>query len=155
MTLTLPQIEGKIREFTAIMYAPEEFIPTFGFSNQTGLPHVEIHGEQYTLMVCENGVELSREAFDNADVLILKVIEDISFSMACDQVYQDTSDHGYRERFLSIQKNILSKFNRYHNNEKVKNKQETLSTDDDSALSESRKNMLLKSNKNKKSLKKL
>ncbi|GEM_PF-6631694 len=154
MTLTLPQIEGKIREFTAIMYAPEEFIPTLGSSNQTGLPHIEIHGGQYMLMVCENGAELSREAFDNVDALILKVLEDISFSMACDQVFQDTSDHGYRERFVSIQKNILSRINRYHN-EKVKNKQETLSTDDNSALSESRKNMLLKSNRNEKSLKKL
>jgi len=48
MQLTLLQIEGKVREFAAIINAPEEFIPTFGYSNESGLPHVEVYNDSYT-----------------------------------------------------------------------------------------------------------
>ena len=91
MLLTLPQVEGKIREFAAIIHAPEEFIPTFGFSNETGLPHIEIDDRFYSLIVSENGVELTRETFDDPDELLFKVLHDISFSMACDRVFEDTN----------------------------------------------------------------
>jgi len=148
MILTLPQIEGKIREFAAIMNAPEEFIPTFGSSNQTGLPHIEISNGHYTLIVCEKGKEFSRESFDNFDDLVFKVVQDISFSMACERVFEDTNDQSYRERFFQVQKHILSKIDVNHN-EKVKLYQESLTTEDTSALSESRKKILLKSNNHK------
>ena len=151
MLLTLPQIEGKIRELAAVIYAPEEFIPTFGFSNQTGLPHIEIHSKHYSLIVCENGAELSREIFDDPDELILKVFHDISFSMACDLVYEGTNDQNFRERFLSAQKHLMSKINLNYGGT-IKRKQESLIPENISALSESRKNILLKSNIKKTSL---
>ncbi len=144
MLLTLLQIEGEIREIATIIHAPEEFIPTFGFSNETGLPHIEINDGHYTLIVYENGVELSRELFDDPDELLLKVLHDISFSMACDVVFEDTNDKNFRERFLDAQKNIISKIYLYHS-DKVKRKQETLITENNIALSESRKNILVKS----------
>ncbi len=154
MLLTLPQIEGKIREIATIIHAPEEFIPTFGFSNDTGLSHIEINDGHYTLIVCENGVELSRELFDAPDKLLNKVFHDISFSMAGDLVFEDTKNQNFRERFLAAQKNILSKINQYTVDTK-KIKQDTITTKDTSALNESRKKTLLKSNITKTSLKKL
>ena len=152
MLLTLLQIEGRIRELAAIIYAPEEFIPTFGCSNQTGLPHIEISDGQYTVIVCENGVELSRESYDAPDELLNKVLHDISLSMASDLVYEDTNDQNFRERFLEAQKNILSKINRYPiDTEKME--QDTLTKKNTSALNESRKNILIQSKTKKKSLK--
>jgi len=151
MLLKLPQIEGKIREFAAIIHAPEEFIPTFGSSNQTGLPHIEINDGHYTLIVCQKGEELSRETFDNVDALVFKVLQDISFSMASDLVYEDTNDQDFRERFLYAQKNIISKINLDYN-DKVAPKHEIVTTEDNSVLSESRKKILLKNNNHKTSL---
>jgi len=145
MLLTLPQIEGKIREFTSIIDTPEEFIPTFGSSDETGLAHIEIDDGYYALIVSEKGFELSRETFDNADELVFRVLQDISFSMACDQIYEDTSGKNFRERFLHAQKNLLSKIYLYYS-DMVKLEQDTLTTEDTSALSESRKKILLKSN---------
>jgi len=145
MRITLREIENTIREFAAIINAPKEFIPTFGSSNQTGLPHIEIHEGQYIIIVCENGVELTRESFEDPDALVFKVLEDISFSMACDLVYKDTSDQNFRERFLAIQQNFLSKINRYakyKENEKLQ--QDTITTKKTRALSEYRKKRLLK-----------
>ena len=151
MLLTLPQIEGKIRELAAIIDAPDEFIPTFGSSNQSGLSHIEIHSKHYALVVCENDKELSRETFDNADELVFKVLHDISFSMACDLVYEGTNDQNFRERFLSAQKHLMSKIHLYHI-DTIKRKQEIVSAENHSALSESRKNILAKRNINKTSL---
>jgi len=154
MLLTLLQIEGKIRELAGIIHAPEEFIPTVGSSNQTGLPHIEINDGHYTLIVSENGAELSRESFDDPDELLIKVLQDISFSMACDRVFKDTSDQNFRERYLYIQKNIISKIYLYYS-DKVKLKQEILITKNNSALSRSRKKILFKNNINKRSLRSL
>ena len=151
MLLTLPQVEGKIREFAAIIYAPEEFIPTFGSSNQTGLPHIEIDDRFYSLIVCENGKELTRETFDDPDELLFKVLHDISFSMACDRVFENTNYQSFRERFFQAQKNIISKIALEYM-DKVKMKQKKLSTQDNKALSESRKKTLLKSKITNKSL---
>jgi len=151
MLLTLLQIEGKIREIATIIHAPEEYIPTFGSSNQSGLSHIEIDEGHYELIVFENGEQLSRELFDDPDELLLKVLHDISFSMASELVFEDRNDQDFRERFLEAQKNILSKIDRYAMDTK-KMKQDTLTTKDTSALNESRKNTLLKSNIHKKSL---
>jgi len=153
MLLTLPQIEGKIRKFAAIIYAPEAYIPTFGSSDQSGLSHIEIHDGCYSLIVNEKGVELSRETFDNADELVFKVLQDISFSMACDLVFEATNDQNFSERLLSAQKNIISKIYLYYSDQ-VKRKQETLITENNSALSESRKNILIKSKISSPSLRK-
>ena len=151
MILTLPQIEGKIRELTTIISAPEEFIPTFGSSNQSGLSHIEIDDGCYSLIVSEKSVELSRETFDNADELVFKVLQDISYSMACDLVFEGTDDQSFRERFLAAQKHLMSKIDLNYS-DTIKPKQEIVSTENNSALSESRKNILLKSNIKKKSL---
>tara|TARA_R110002073_G_scaffold4213_3_gene28037 strand:+ start:14739 stop:15134 length:396 start_codon:yes stop_codon:yes gene_type:complete len=113
MLFTLPQIEGKIREFTGIMYAPDEFIPTFGYTTQTGLPHIDIEKGHYLLIVCERGVELSRERFKDPDALLFKVLHDISFSMAFDSIAEDANYQNYKTRLLQTQKNIISKVNGY------------------------------------------
>ena len=144
MLLTLPKIEAEIREYAAIIDAPEEFIPTFGSSNQSGLSHIEIQDGRYFLIVCEKGDELSRESFDNADELVFKVLQDISYSMACDLDFDGTNDQNFRELFLDAQNSIMSRIYAYYS-EKVKRKKETLITEDNTALSESRKKILLKS----------
>jgi hypothetical protein len=148
MLLTLPQIEEKIREYTAIIDTPEEFIPTFGSSNQSGLAHIEINDGCYSLIVNEKGFELSRETFDNVDELIFKVLQDISFSMACDLVFEDTNDKNFRERFLHAQKNLISKVYLYYS-DMVNLEKEILTIEDTKALSESRKKTLLKRKINK------
>lgn len=144
MLLTLPEIEDKIREYAAIIDAPEEFIPTFGSSNQSGLSHIEIQEGCYVLIVCEKGDELSRESFENADELVFKVLQDMSYSMACDLDFEGTDDQSFRERFLDAQNSIMSKVFEYYS-KKAKDKKETVTTEDHTALSESRKKILTNS----------
>jgi len=111
MELTLPQIEGKVREFALIIYAPEDLIPTFGYSKQSGLPHVEISNKKYHLVVSENGKQISKESTNDPDELLFMIIHTISFSMACERIGSNTNCENFRMRLFQAQKNIISKIN--------------------------------------------
>ncbi len=111
MELTLPQIEGKVREFATIMHAPLDLIPTFGYSKESGLPHVEISDRKYHLVVSENGQQISRETTEDPDELLFMIMHTISLSMACERIESHTNYESLRMRLFQAQKNIISKIN--------------------------------------------
>ena len=111
MQLTLPQIEDKVREFTHIIHAPEDLIPTFGFSKESGLPHVEIYNDNYFLVVSENGNEISKKSTKDPDELLFMIMHTITLSMACERIFSDTNYRSLRMRLFQAQKNIISKIN--------------------------------------------
>ena len=111
MELTLPQIEGKVREFTHIIHAPEDLIPTFGFSNESGLPHIEINSDTYCLVVSENGKQISKKSTKDPDELLFMIMHTITLSMACERIFNDTNYQNLRMRLFQTQKNIISKIN--------------------------------------------
>ena len=111
MELTLPQIEGKVREFTHIIHAPEDLIPTFGFSNESGLPHIEINSDTYCLVVSENGKQISKKSTKDPDELLFMIMHTITLSMACERIFNDTNYQNLRKRLFQTQKNIISKIN--------------------------------------------
>lgn len=109
MQLTLPQIEGKVREFTHIIHAPEDLIPTFGFSNESGLPHIEIYNDNYYLVVSENGTQISNKSTKDPDELLFMIMHTITLSMACERIFNDTNYQSLRNRLFQLQKSIMSK----------------------------------------------
>ena len=111
MELTLPQIEGKVREFTHIIHAPEDLIPTFGFSKESGLPHIEIYSDTYCLVVSENGKQISKKSTKDPDELLFMIMHTITLSMACERIFNDTNYQNLRMRLFQTQKNIISKIN--------------------------------------------
>ena len=111
MELTLSQIEGKVREFTHIIHAPEDLIPTFGFSNESGLPHIEIYNDTYCLVVSENGKQISKKSTKDPDELLFMIMHTITLSMACERIFNDTNYQNLRMRLFQTQKNIISKIN--------------------------------------------
>jgi len=125
MQLTLPQIEGKVREFSSIIDAPEDYIPTFGYSRESGLPHVEIFKESYYLMVSENGNLISEKSTKDPDELLFMIMHSITLSMACERMVNDTNYQSYRMRLFQAQKNIISKINLSYM-DKIKDKQESI-----------------------------
>ncbi len=111
MELTLPQIEGKVREFAYIINAPEDLIPTFGYSKESGLPHIEIYNETYYLLVSENGNQLSKKSTTDPDELLFMIMHTVSMSMACERMALQIGNESFRLRFFQAQKNIMSKIN--------------------------------------------
>jgi len=111
MQLTLPQIEGKVREFASIINAPEDFIPTFGYSKNSGLPHIEISDEYYHLIVLEKGERISEKSTKDPDELLFMIMHTITLSMACERMVNDTNYQSFRMLLFQAQKNIISKIN--------------------------------------------
>jgi hypothetical protein len=125
MQLTLPQIEVKVREFTDIINAPEDLIPTFGYSKESGLPHVEIYDDTYHLVVSEGGKQVSKKSTKDPDELLFMLMHTITLSMACERIFIDTNYQSLRLRLFQVQKNIISKINLSYTN-KIKIKQDTM-----------------------------
>lgn len=128
MQLTLLQIEGKVREFAAIINAPEEFIPTFGYSKETGLPHIEVDNESYALKVSENGTQILEKSTQDPDELLFMIMHTITMSMACERMTNDTNYQSFRMRLFQAQKNIISKINLSYMS-KIKVKQDTMKSE--------------------------
>ena len=109
MILQLHQLECKVRQYTSIIHAPEEYIPTFGYSKNSGLPHIEFKNEAYYFIVLENKKELSKKMTSDPDELLFLIMNNISLSMASDRVFKDSKIKSLKKRLFQAQENILSK----------------------------------------------
>ena len=80
--LTLSEIEIKVYELAQKIGAPQNTLPTYGFSEQTDRPHVEISSLTYSYVVAQSGQEVSRYATRDIDQLLYKIIFDVTFGLA-------------------------------------------------------------------------
>lgn len=80
--LTLTEIEGSVGGFARAIAAPASALPTYGRSDHSGRPHVEVD-DRYHLVVCERGQEHSRQSTLDEDRLLYWIFEGVTFSMAC------------------------------------------------------------------------
>jgi hypothetical protein len=60
--LTLSEIEVKVNELAQTIGAPQNWLPTYGYSEQTARPHVEVSPLAYYYVVTQSGQEISRYA---------------------------------------------------------------------------------------------
>ena len=65
-----------------IVASPDTF-PTFGGSEQSGRPHVEIYDHSYHYVVCERGQEFERRITNDVYELLYWIFADITFELAC------------------------------------------------------------------------
>lgn len=81
----LPQIKTLVDAMAEKINAPQNVLPTYGYSDDGALPHIEIgeNGELYYVVV-ERGQELRRDFSLDANDLLYKIFADVTFSMACD-----------------------------------------------------------------------
>jgi hypothetical protein len=80
--LTLSEIEIKVYELAQKIGAPQNTLPTYGFSEQTDRPHVEISSLTYSYVVAQSGQEVSRYATRDIDQLLYKILVDVTFGLA-------------------------------------------------------------------------
>jgi hypothetical protein len=79
--LSLPEVETAVRRLARAIAAPASALPTFGSSDHSGRPHVEVD-DHYHYVVCERGQEFSRRSTRDEDRLLYWIFEDVTFSMA-------------------------------------------------------------------------
>lgn len=82
MMLTLSEIEVKVNELARKIGAPQNILPTYGYSEQTARPHVEVSPRAYYYTVAQSGQEVSRYGTRDVDQLLYKIFVDVTFGLA-------------------------------------------------------------------------
>lgn len=80
--LTLSEIEVKVHELAQKIGAPQNILPTYGYSEQTARPHVEVSPRAYFYVIAQSGQEVSRYATRDVDELLYKIFADVAFELS-------------------------------------------------------------------------
>jgi hypothetical protein len=83
MLMTLKEIQSKI-DSLAIRIAAEDAqtLPTYGYSEQTGRPHIEGDGLGYHYVVAERGEEFEHSTVQDIDELLYNVFRSLTHELA-------------------------------------------------------------------------
>jgi len=112
MFLKLSQTKDRVDELAKIIAAPKETLPTFGRSEQSGQPHVEVDSNGYHYVVAERGHENSRHTTLDIDELMYAVFQDVTFVLACKYELNHRMDgQDCRRIMFEHQVELLSKLN--------------------------------------------
>lgn len=80
---SLNEIKAEVNRLAAQINAPNNLLPTYGYSDDGARPHIEIDSRGYHYVVVERGEELSRITTDDLDKLLYQVFEGVTFTLAC------------------------------------------------------------------------
>jgi hypothetical protein len=82
--LSLEEIESEITRLARRIGASDDVLPTFGFSEQSGRPHIEVDESGYQYVVTERGQEFERLTTHDLDELLYHVFQDVTSTLALD-----------------------------------------------------------------------
>jgi len=109
MFFKINKVENRVKYLAKLIGAPKHLLPTFGFSKQSGLPHIEIDGDIYHFVVCERGSELKRKTTSDLKELVFWIFDSVTFSMACDlELKNRRKDEDFRIQLFQIQERLIS-----------------------------------------------
>jgi len=80
--LTLPEIRTEVERLAAVISAPADMLPTYGFSRDMAYPHVDVDARHYYYIVVERGEELERFRTRELDELLEKIFANITSWMS-------------------------------------------------------------------------
>lgn len=84
MEMTLADVKEQVDTLGERINAPQTLRPTYGYSIDGALPHIEIDGSGiFHFVVVERGQELERRTTAILNELLFWIFDTITFSMAC------------------------------------------------------------------------
>ena len=107
--LNLQEVQERVNQLAEVINAPSDVLPTFGFSEQIGRPHIEVDKIGYHYIVAERGNEIGHDRFTDIDDLLYKVFESITFEMSCRyELSHRIEEQDFRRIVFSHQVELLS-----------------------------------------------
>jgi len=79
---TLSEIEVKVNELAPKIGAPQDILPTYGYSEQTARPHIEVSLRVYSYVIAQSGQETSRYTTRDIDQLLYAIFVDVTLGLA-------------------------------------------------------------------------
>lgn len=92
MILTLPEIKAQVDQIAEKLGVSQGLLPTYGYSEQTGHPHLEVDSSGYHYVIAERGVESQRYTTLDMDELLYKIFADITFGIAASYEFKNRDE---------------------------------------------------------------
>jgi hypothetical protein len=110
---TLETVREQVEGLAAVIGAPPENLPTYGRSEQSGRPHVEVTADGLMhWVVCERGEEFDRRTTVRRDDLLYWIFNSVTFSMAAKyEIQHRTPDEDFRKKLFTKQFELLDRLN--------------------------------------------
>ena len=109
MYLNLSQVKYRVTKLATIIKAPRNTLPTFGHSEQSGRPHVEVDANGYNYIVAERGQEFERHTTSDLEELLYDIFESVTFELACKyELANRISGRDSRRLMFTHQEQLLS-----------------------------------------------
>ncbi len=80
--LTLSEIQAKVQELAQVLNAPPSCLPTYGYSTNTGHPHVEIDSQGYYYAAFDRNTVAMQHHTKEIDQLLWWIFVDITWALA-------------------------------------------------------------------------
>ena len=82
MTLTLPELKAQIDPIAEKLGVSQNILPTYGYSEQSGHPHLEVDSNGYHYVHAERGYEFERYSTFDLNELLYKIFAGVTFGLA-------------------------------------------------------------------------
>lgn len=80
--LTLDQVKEEVSSRAHLIGAHSYDLPTFGITEGSGRPHVEVGLDSYHFVVSERGIEYERISSKDIDVILYRIFQSVTFEIA-------------------------------------------------------------------------
>lgn len=108
--VTLEALVEEVQRLAAVIDAPSHALPTAGWSEQSGRPHLEVDDEGMHWVVCERGSELERRTTTDPDELLYWVFASASHSVAsAHELAHRRPDEDHRRQLFEHQLHLLGR----------------------------------------------
>lgn len=107
--MTLADVKKQVDTLGERIHAPQTLWPTYGYSVDGALPHIELDSSgNFHFVVVERGRELERRTTAILDELLFWIFDTITFSMACTFELQNRNRaQDFRRILFSKQEELL------------------------------------------------
>jgi hypothetical protein len=110
---TLDAVRERIHELAAVIGAPRQCLPTYGRSEQSGKPHIEVTTDgRMHWVVCERGSEYERRTTLKRDELLYWTFQAVTHEMASKyEVQHRIPSEDFRKQMFTKQFELLDQLN--------------------------------------------
>jgi hypothetical protein len=102
------EVKKRVNELASEINAPEELLPTYGYSKDFAYPHIEIDNRgAYHYVIIERGEELERKSTKILDELLYWIFANITFSMSSDFELKNRIEEKDSRRMMFNKQEVL------------------------------------------------
>src|SRR4026209_2782179 len=113
MKSTLSEIKASVDQLAERIGAPQDTLPTYGYSEQTARPHIEVDPRGYHFVIVERGEELERLTTSDLDSLLYKIFAAVTFEISgkYERAHR-MENHDPRKILFKMQVDLLTRLSR-------------------------------------------